>query len=252
VSPRTRAPFVALPTLLRRRFPTVADPRSVIASGHVLVDGAPISNPAARVRADASIRIVERKPLRGTLKLRGALAALAVDASHVVALDVGAAAGGFTKALLDAGARRVYALDAGVGQLRGSLRADTRVVNLEGTNLGALGPELVPELVGLVTMDLSYLAVADALPQLHLAPLAPGARLVALVKPTYELRSAVLAADSHSVERAVAHAVAAMAREGWDVQQTERSPVTGSRGAVEVFVSARLRPRTTGPTSGGS
>jgi 23S rRNA (cytidine1920-2'-O)/16S rRNA (cytidine1409-2'-O)-methyltransferase len=218
----------------------------------VLVDGAPMSNPAACVRADASVRIVERRPLRGTLKLRAALDALGVDARDVVALDVGAAAGGFTQAMLDAGARRVYALDAGVGQLRGWLRADPRVVNLEGTNLGALTPDRMPEPAGLVAMDLSYLAVADALPQLRRELLTPGARLVALVKPTYELRSAALAADRVSVRRAVARAVAAMQREGWDVQQTVRSPVTGSKGAVEVFVSARLRPRTTGPASGGS
>jgi 23S rRNA (cytidine1920-2'-O)/16S rRNA (cytidine1409-2'-O)-methyltransferase len=190
--------------------------------------------------------------LRGTVKLRGALEALTVVVRDAVVLDVGAAAGGFTQALLDAGARRVYALDAGVGQLRGWLRADPRVVNLEGTNLGALTRASLPEPVDLVTMDLSYLSVADALPQLSHAPLATGARLVALVKPTYELHRATLAADRASVERAVAQAVAAMEREGWDVAQAVPSPVPGSRGALEVFVSARLRSRTTPRVSGGS
>jgi 23S rRNA (cytidine1920-2'-O)/16S rRNA (cytidine1409-2'-O)-methyltransferase len=252
VSPRTRARFVALPTLLRRRFPALADPAATIASGHVLVDGAPVSNPAARVRADASVRIVGPRTLRGTLKLQGALEALAVDARAVVALDVGAAAGGFTHALLDAGAARVYAVDAGVGQLRGWLRADPRVVNLEGTNLAHLGPESVPEPVGLVTMDLSYLSVADALPQLGRTPLATGARLVALVKPTYELHRRTLAADEASVERAVAQVGRAMERQGWEVLHAVRSPVTGWKGAVEVFVSARLRARGTGSANGGS
>jgi 23S rRNA (cytidine1920-2'-O)/16S rRNA (cytidine1409-2'-O)-methyltransferase len=252
VSPRSRAPFVALPTLLRRRFPAVVNPSAVIASGRVLVDGAPVANPSARVRADASLRIVRRKPLRGTLKLRSALDAFDLDARGVVALDVGAAAGGFTQALLDAGARRIYALDAGVGQLRGWLRVDRRVVNLEGTNLGSLAPAIVPEPVGLVTMDLSYLPVADALPQLDRAILAPGARLVALVKPTFELRSPSLAADPARVADAVALASGAMTREGWDVSSAAPSPVRGARGAVEVFVSARLRVRRSRRASGGS
>jgi 23S rRNA (cytidine1920-2'-O)/16S rRNA (cytidine1409-2'-O)-methyltransferase len=252
VSPSSHAPFVALPSLLRRRFPAVLEPSTMIASGRVLVDGAPVTNPAARVRSDASLRIVRRKPLRGTVKLRAAFDVFGIDASGLVALDVGAAAGGFTQALLDAGARRVYALDAGVGQLRGWLRAERRVVNLEGTNLGCLARAIVPEPVGLVTMDLSYLSVADALPQLDHVDLSPGARLVALVKPTYELRSPTLAADPVRVIRAVASATDAMGREGWDVLSEAPSAIRGARGAVEVFVSARLRPRRNRPASGGS
>jgi 23S rRNA (cytidine1920-2'-O)/16S rRNA (cytidine1409-2'-O)-methyltransferase len=254
VSPRSRAPFIALTTLIRRRFPTVVDASAVIASGRVLVDGAPASNPAARVRADASVRITKHRPLRGTIKLRAALDAFGLDPRGTVALDVGAAAGGFTQALLDAGARRVYALDAGVGQLRGWLRADPRVVNLEGTNLGSLrgwARTMLPEPVDLVTLDLSYLAVADALPQLDRALLAPEAHLVALVKPTYELHSAALAADQARVDQAVGVATHAMRLEGWDVSSTVPSSVRGARGAVEVFVSARLRRPLARPASGG-
>ncbi|HEY6429318.1 MAG TPA: hypothetical protein VIX84_19005, partial [Acidimicrobiales bacterium] len=90
------------------------------------------------------------------------------------------------------------------------------------------------------------------LPQLHPALLAPGARLVALVKPTYELHSAALAADPARVEEAVARAAGAMARHGWVVGSRVRSSVRGARGAVEVFVSARLRARTKSPASSGS
>jgi 23S rRNA (cytidine1920-2'-O)/16S rRNA (cytidine1409-2'-O)-methyltransferase len=252
VSPKSRAPFVAFATLLRRRYPFLTDPGATIASGQVLVDGAPIANPSARVRADASVRILRPQPLRGTVKMEHALRELDVDVRGVVALDLGAAAGGFTEALLQAGAARVYAVDAGVGQLRGWLRADPRVVNLEGTNLGALGPATVPESVHLVTMDLSYLAVVDAIPQLDRALLEPDAQLLALVKPTYELHSAVLVADPVRVDQAVARVAGAVARQGWDVGDCVPSPVTGARGAVEVFVSARLRARTDRPVSGGS
>src|SRR5262245_23079822 len=103
--------------------------------------------------------------LRGEAKLRHGLRAMAVPVEGRVALDVGAAAGGFTRVLLEAGAVRVYAVDAGHGQLLGSLRQDPRVVALERTNLGALTLELVPDVVEVVTMDLSYLPVARAAPQ---------------------------------------------------------------------------------------
>jgi 23S rRNA (cytidine1920-2'-O)/16S rRNA (cytidine1409-2'-O)-methyltransferase len=242
VASHHRAPFVALITLLQSRFPSITDPSRAIACGLVLVDGAPVTNPKSRVRRTASVRVLTPKPLRGTLKLRGALAELDVRPRGMVALDLGAAAGGFTQALLEAGAARVYAVDVGSGQLRGWLRADPRVVNLERTNLADVGPRLVPEPVDLVTLDLSYLALADALPQLDPAVLAPEAALVALVKPTYELHAAKLADDPGQVAEAVLAVCERMARDGWAVLATVPSPITGSRGAVEVFVHAMAVP----------
>ncbi len=235
MSPK-RVPFVALTTLLRSRFPAIADPGRAIARGVVIVDGAFVTNPRARVRADAAVRVVTPKTLRGTQKLRGALESLRVPIAGAVALDIGAAAGGFTAALLEAGARRVYAVDAGSGQLRGWLRADPRVVNCERTNLGALGRHVVPEPVGLVTVDLSYLALVDALPQLRQELLAPTTHLLALVKPTYELRAGALAADPKAVASAVTAVRHAMEGLGWSVAAAVPSVITGSRGAVEVFL----------------
>ncbi len=114
-----RVPFVALLTLLQRRFPDLDDPAELIGQGVVLVNGVPSANPRTCVRADAAIRIHRPRLLRGTVKLAHALTTFGVCAAGVVALDLGAAAGGFTQALLDAGAARVYAVDAGAGQLRG-------------------------------------------------------------------------------------------------------------------------------------
>jgi 23S rRNA (cytidine1920-2'-O)/16S rRNA (cytidine1409-2'-O)-methyltransferase len=85
--------------------------------------------------------------------------------------------------LLDAGASRVYAVDAGAGQLRGWLRADPRVVNLERTNLACLGPHLIVEPAGLVTMDLSYLSIVEAIGQVDRRLLAPSAQLIASSTP---------------------------------------------------------------------
>ena len=161
-----------------------------------------------------------------------------------VALDLGAAAGGFTQALLDAGAARVYAVDVGSGQLRGHLRADARVVNLERTNISVLTRRRVADLVDVVVMDLSYLAVADALPQLDPGLLSASAQLVVLVKPTYELHAPTLAADPASVARAVSRVQQAMTQHGWSVMDQLPCPVAGSKGAVEVFVhAARATPR---------
>jgi 23S rRNA (cytidine1920-2'-O)/16S rRNA (cytidine1409-2'-O)-methyltransferase len=159
--------------------PGLDDPARPIKEGVVLVNGVPAASPRTRVRADAAIQIRHPRLLRGTIKLAHALAAFGINAAGAVALDLGAAAGAFTQALPDAGAARVYAVDAGAGQLRGWLRADPRVISLERTNLAQLGPHLVSEPADLVTMDLSYLAIADAIGQVDRRMLAPAAQLIA-------------------------------------------------------------------------
>jgi 23S rRNA (cytidine1920-2'-O)/16S rRNA (cytidine1409-2'-O)-methyltransferase len=233
-----RAPFVALLSLLQRRFPGLDDPARLIKEGAVLVNGVPAANPRTRVRADAAIRIRRPHLLRGTVKLACALTAFRVRAAGVVALDLGAAAGGFTQALLDGGAARVYAVDAGVGQLRGWLRADPRVISLERTNLAQLDRRLIGEPVDLITMDLSYLAVAAAIGQIDRQLLAPAAQLIALVKPTFELHAAALADQPQQVAAAVDAAARALDDHGWRVLGQQRSPILGSKGAVEVLVHA--------------
>ena len=128
-------------------------------------------------------------------------------------------------------------------QLLGSLRQDARVVNLERTNVANVGTDLVPEPVDLVTIDLSYLALADALPQIHSEILKPAATVMALVKPTYELHSGALAADRESVADAIEKVLHAVARLGWTVVAVIPSSISGSRGATEVFVQATAQQR---------
>lgn len=178
------------------------------------------------------------RPLRGETKLEAALAAFRVDVHGCAALDAGASTGGFTRTLLRHGARRVYAVDAGHGQLLGSLRQDPRVVNLEATNLGALTRERVPETIEFVTLDLSYLPLAEAVPQLDLIDVRGD--LIALVKPQFELRLAAPPADPRP---ALDAAVAGIERAGWRVRGTIESPVRGAHGAVEYFVLATRPPR---------
>jgi 23S rRNA (cytidine1920-2'-O)/16S rRNA (cytidine1409-2'-O)-methyltransferase len=236
---RRRSSFVALSSLLRQRFPDIDDPAELISQGEVLVDGAPLFNPRAFVRGDAAIKLVRSRPLRGTAKLAHAIQVFGLDLNGLVAVDIGAAAGGFTRALLDSGVTRVYAVDAGVGQLRGALRSDPRVVNLERTNLGDLTDEQVPEVVDIVTMDLSYLAVSAAVPQLDRLRLNAGTALVALIKPTFELHAGQLAAQPQQIVDAANEAEGALRRCGWELAGRTASPVLGSRGAVEVLLHAK-------------
>lgn len=166
---------------------------------------------------------------------------VSVPVASRVALDLGASAGGFTTALLARGVNRVYAADTGIGQLVGRLRNDARVVNLEGHNLGLLDTTVVPESVELVTVDLSFLALAETVPQLERIRPSRDADLVALVKPTFELRRAGLAPSEADVVEAVDLATRAVQAASWTVLGHCMAPTTGRRGAREAFLHGRRR-----------
>jgi 23S rRNA (cytidine1920-2'-O)/16S rRNA (cytidine1409-2'-O)-methyltransferase len=122
------------------------------------------------------------------------------------------------------------------------LRQNPRVVNLERTNVGELDRRLVPDELELVTIDLSYLSIAAAAPQLGALRLAPAADLIALVKPAYELAVGLLPVDDQAIAAAVTHATNGLVAAGWLVNARERSPVRGARGAIEWLIHARLGP----------
>lgn len=227
---------------LARVHPEIDAPEEAIAAGRVLVDGRIVRNPASLVRLGSSIALRGEKRLRGEPKLRAALTAFGVPVSGRFALDLGAAAGGFTRVLLEEGAARVFAVDAGYGQLLGSLRQDDRVVNLERTNVGELTKALVPDVVELITIDLSYLPVATAAGQLEALEISPTADLIALVKPAFELCLAELPTDQSSFDSALEHARQGLERHRWVVAGSIRSPVTGAGGAIEFLLHARRDP----------
>lgn len=240
-----------------RQRPEIESPEDAIRRGAIAVDGRVNMNPVSLVREGASIALQAEAPLRGEAKLSAALEAFGLDVTRRVALDVGAAAGGFTCVLLEAGARRVYAVDAGHGQLLGSLRQDLRVVNLEATNLAELTVQLVPDAIDIVTIDVSYLALAAAVPQLEGIQIAATADAIALVKPQFELGLERPPTDVARLAEAVARARAGFEAAGWTVGGVIDSPVRGSRGAVEFLLHARRydrsecpspRPRPTSPT----
>ena len=223
---------------IRETHPEAIDPESLIRSGQVLVDGRIVTNPASLVRLGASIVVVRPRVLRGEVKLQAALDTFQVSVAGRVALDVGGSAGGFTRVLLMAGATRCYAVDAGHGQLLGSLRCDSRVVNLESTNLGDLNRRLVPEVIDVITMDLSYLSLASAVPQLDRMAIADDADLVVLVKPMFELRLPTLPEEGVLLKRAVVQAIQGIELGRWKVLAQMESPVRGAGGAIEFFLRA--------------
>jgi 23S rRNA (cytidine1920-2'-O)/16S rRNA (cytidine1409-2'-O)-methyltransferase len=225
--------------VVAKRFPA-RDTLAEIRAGHVWVNGFPVTNPDALVATDASIALRAPQPLAGEAKLRAALAAFAPRVEGRICVDVGASTGGFTRVLLEAGARRVYAVDAGFGQLLGSLRQDPRVVNLERTNLGALDTATIPDVIELVTIDVAYVALARAVPQLGLR-FASTAELIALVKPMYELGLAAPPSDAELPE-ALRRAADGIASAGWEIAGVIPSPVLGGRGAKELLLHARRPP----------
>lgn len=221
--------------------PDVSDPVLAIDERRIAVDGVIITNTAAFVRADASVVVRENKPLAGQRKLDAALAAFRIGVCGSTCVDLGAAAGGFTTSLLEHGAARVYAVDVGFGQLRGTLRLDPRVVSLERTNLADAGQQLPPEArIDVLTADLSFISLSEALPQVLDLRFATDTVLVALVKPQFELAlgsSPSVAGAMRSFETACRGASNA----GWAPLAGMRSPIVGGRGSHEFFLLASWR-----------
>jgi 23S rRNA (cytidine1920-2'-O)/16S rRNA (cytidine1409-2'-O)-methyltransferase len=184
---------------------------------------------------------------RGGVKLAHALDRFGIDPAGLVCLDVGASTGGFTDVLLSRGAARVYAVDVGRGQLAWRLRVDPRVVLLERVNARDLTRALIPEPIDLVVCDVSFISLTLALPA-ALILAAPGARLVALVKPQFEAgRSQVgkggIVRDPDA-RREVCERISAWvaAQPGWRVSGLIDSPIAGTEGNLEYLLAAVRRP----------
>ncbi len=162
--------------------------RRLIMAGKALVDDRPVDKPGTLTPTTAKLRLrgsPKRFASRAGLKLEAALAHFAVDTTGRVALDLGASTGGFTDCLLQAGAKRVYAVDVGVNQLDYRLRADPRVISLERTHAKRLSRDLIPEPIELLSVDVSFTSLRYVLPPV-MPLLAPGAYGLCLFKPQFE------------------------------------------------------------------
>ncbi len=171
-------------------FETEDEARRWIMAGQVLVNGQRLDKPGMLVSGDAALRVRGRQRYagRGGVKLEAALAHFAVPVAGRIALDSGASTGGFTDCLIQHGAALVYAVEAGHGQLLGRLRVHPRVRNLERTNLGDPALLALDPRPTLITLDLSYLSLTQAVP-LAATLLAPAGQILALLKPLFEVES---------------------------------------------------------------
>jgi 23S rRNA (cytidine1920-2'-O)/16S rRNA (cytidine1409-2'-O)-methyltransferase len=217
--------------------------QALVLAGQVRVNEQPASKPGAEVPADAQVTVLQRMPYvsRGGLKLVAALDAFQVSVADAVCADVGASTGGFTDCLLQRGAARVYAIDVGYGQLAWKLRQDERVVVMERTNARYL--ESLPERVRIVTIDASFISLKLLFPAI-LAWLAPGADVVALIKPQFEAGREQVGKGGvvrdPAVHRQVLEKVAGYAMvHGLGVHGVMRSPITGPAGNNEFLMHLR-------------
>ena len=162
--------------------------QALIMAGEVLVAGQKITKPGHPVDQGAPIELLARPPYvsRGGLKLAEALRRFAIDPTGKVCVDIGSSTGGFTDALLQAGAVRVHAVDVGVGQLAWSIRTDPRVVLHEGINARELSAGEIGEPADLITCDVSFISVTLILPA-AVPLLQPAGQMVILVKPQFEV-----------------------------------------------------------------
>src|ERR1700720_1209923 len=212
--------------------------RSIMA-GEVKIGEETAAKPSQLVDLDADVTVAEpqRYVGRGGQKLEGALDHFRVDVADKVALDIGASTGGFTDCLLQRGAKRVYAVDVGRGQLDAKLRGDTRVVVVEGLNARRISVEHVPESVDLAVMDLSFISLRLVMPGVRKL-LAPGARLIVLVKPQFEAgrgevpRGGVV--RSAKIQERVVEEIARFGEQiSLEVVGELASPILGARGNRE-------------------
>ncbi len=212
-------------------------------AGRVRVGGSPAGKPGTPIRGDAAVDVLPgpQHVGRGALKLAGALDTLALDPAGLIAVDVGASTGGFTEVLLARGARRVYAVDVGKAQLHEKLRADPRVVVLEGVNARTLSARELPEACGFATLDVSFISALKILPGLR-GVLAPDATLALLVKPQFEVgRGQVgrggIVRDAALHRQALEDVARGAQAFGYGLRGACASPIEGAEGNREFFLA---------------
>lgn len=225
--------------------PTRSRARDLILRGFVRVDGAVCERPGYKC-GEARVELDDEAPCfvsRGAEKLIAALDGFGFDAGNRIALDVGASTGGFTQVLLQRGARRIYAVDVGRGQLHPTLRADARVISLEQRDARTLSSKSIPDAIEALVADVSFISLMKAVgPALALT--APGAWLVALVKPQFEVGPEGVGSDGvvrdEKLRSSAIEAVRSWIAEqpGWRVCGVIPSPILGGSGNVEYLIGA--------------
>jgi 23S rRNA (cytidine1920-2'-O)/16S rRNA (cytidine1409-2'-O)-methyltransferase len=219
--------------------------QSRILAGQVFFGDRRVDKAGDLVPEDAALRVseLERYCSRGGTKLEGALLDLGQEVRGLVAVDVGASTGGFTDCLLQHGAARVYAVDVGRGQLAEKLRQDARVVVMDRTNARHLTRDSFPEAISLTLVDASFISLDKLLPAI--AAFTPaGARLLALIKPQFEVgkaeatRGRGVISDAAVRAEAIERALGEVTAHGFRLLDNCECRLPGPKGNVEHFVLA--------------
>jgi 23S rRNA (cytidine1920-2'-O)/16S rRNA (cytidine1409-2'-O)-methyltransferase len=216
--------------------------RRRILAAEVLVNDQPLTKAGALVDHTAAIRLKSVFPYvsRGGLKLEKALRQFHIDVKDKVALDVGASTGGFTHCLLSHGARRVYSVDCGYGQLDWKLRNDPRVVVLERRNIRYLETSDLLSPADMATIDVSFISLRLVLPKVKTL-LRRGAEIIALIKPQFEVgkgkvgKGGVVRSDAEHV-RVIDEIKEAAAALGFTIEDVTESPLLGPKGNREFLI----------------
>jgi 23S rRNA (cytidine1920-2'-O)/16S rRNA (cytidine1409-2'-O)-methyltransferase len=224
--------------------------KAAIMAGLVLVDGERMDKPGTKVKVDATITVKgELHPYvsRGGLKLEKALKEFDVSLADKVVIDIGASTGGFTDCALQKGARQVYSVDVGYGQLAWSLRNDPRVIVMERTNFRYLKPEdLVGETPQVAVMDVSFISIRLLFPVIS-SVLTEDGELITLIKPQFEAgRERVgkngIVRDPEVHRDVLLHTLESALTHGFSVRRVTFSPIKGGDGNIEFLAHLTKHP----------
>jgi len=220
--------------------------RRYIMTGDVLVNDIPIDKPGTKINPESPIRL-RRKPLqyvgRGGLKMEKALRVFPVSVTDKVVIDIGASTGGFTDCALRNGARRVYAIDVGYGQLAWKLRNSPQVVNMERTNIRHVAPADIGEPAQLIVIDVSFISLAKVLPA-AVPLLDPFGDFLVLIKPQFEAGKDLVGKggiirDTNVHRKVLTDFYATLPSFGLQVWGLTVSPIKGSEGNIEFLAWLR-------------
>lgn len=215
----------------------------VIMEGLVYVNGQKSDKAGAQVKDDDKIEVrgeTLRYVSRGGKKLEKAMQVFPIALNDCICIDIGASTGGFTDCMLQNGAKKVYSVDVGYGQLAWSLRTDERVVNLERTNIRYVTEEQIPDPIDFISVDVSFISLTLVLPVAYRL-LRPGAQMVCLVKPQFEAGKDKVGKKGvvrePQIHKEVIQKVVACAKElGFLRMGLDFSPIKGPEGNIEYLL----------------
>lgn len=247
--PKSKPKRIRIDALLVERgiAETLEQARSWIMAGIVYSDTKRLDKPGQEVAHSAPVEVKGKRShpwvSRGGIKLAHALEYFQINPKGLVAADIGSSTGGFTDVLLHHGAAKVYAVDVGYSELAWKLRQDVRVVVLERTNARYLTPKEIPDALHLVVCDASFIGLQTVLPA-AMALAAPGATLVALIKPQFEVEKSLVGEGGIITDSAVHAEVCERINAwisglpGWNVLGITESPIKGMEGNTEFLIGA--------------